>query len=725
MRRSSLRSPSLLRRVPAHWIAWLGLASAAALSPGCRKQAPVEARASGEASQKPTPEPASAQTPPEPPPAPAEAPFEVQTETFADVRILRYRVPGFEDLDLQHKQLLYYLYEAALSGRDIVWDQNYRENLTIRRMLEALVRQPPENPDDPQWQSFLVYAKRVWFSNGIHHHYSTKKILPEFTPEWLQGRLEVAPPSSLPLAQGETVAAFFQRLKPILFDPEVDGKRVNLDPEADLIATSATNYYGPGVTQRDVEKFYAKKIDRKDPTPISWGLNSQLVKEGGKLVERTWKVGGMYGPAIERIVGWLEKAVTVAENDRQKLALEKLVEYYRTGDLATFDAYSVAWVQDTASRVDVVNGFIEVYGDPMGYRGAFESVVSFRDEEATRRIAAISEQAQWFEQHSPIPDPYKKENVQGISAKVITVVVESGDAAPATPIGINLPNANWIRVQHGSKSVNLGNIVAAYEEARKTSGVIEEFAYAPEEIARQKQHGRLADTLHTDLHEVIGHASGKLRDGVGTPKEMLKNYGSTIEEARADLVALYYALDPKLVEIGVMDDLDVGRTAYEGYIRNGLMIQLARLELGERLEESHMRNRQLVAKWVYEQGRADDVIERKERDGKTFFVVRDFDALRSLFGELLAEVQRITSEGDFAAAKALVEGYGVEVDPDLHREVKERYAKLNIAPYAGFIQPKLVPELRDGEIVDVRIEYPADFMGQMLEYGEKYAFLAP
>lgn len=658
-------------------------------------------------------------------PPPTERPFEVQTETFADVRILRYRVPGFETLELRHKQLLYYLYEAALSGRDIIWDQNHRENLTIRKMLEALVRHPPSDPADPEWQAFLVYAKRVWFSNGIHHHYSTKKIVPTFSPEWLQGRLEVTPPSALPLAEGETVAAFFQRLEPILFDLQVDAKRVNLDPEADLITTSANNYYGEGVTQRDVEAFYAKKIDRKDPTPVSWGLNSQLAKVDGKLVERTWKIGGMYGPAIERIVEWLGKAVTVAESEPQKLALEKLIEYYRTGDLAIFDEYSVAWVKDTDSLVDVVNGFIEVYGDPMGYRGAFESVVSFRDMEATRRIAAISQQAKWFEQHSPIPDAYKKEDVQGISAKVITVVVESGDAAPSTPIGINLPNANWIRTRHGSKSVNLGNIVAAYEEARKSSGVIEEFAFSQEEIDRQKRHGRLADTLHTDLHEVIGHASGKLREGVGTPKEMLKNYGSTIEEARADLVALYYALDPKLVEIGVMDDLAVGRTAYEGYIRNGLMIQLARLELGDQLEESHMRNRQLVAKWVYEQGQAEKVIERVQRDGKTFFVVRDFDALRTSFGKLLSEIQRITSEGDFAAAKALVEGYGVEVDPELHREVKERYAKLNIAPYAGFIQPKLIPELRDGEIVDVRIEYPDDFTAQMLEYGENYAFLAP
>ena len=564
------------------------------------------------------------------------------------------------------------------------------------------------------------------FSNGIHHHYSNKKIIPEFSPEYLGTLVRGSEPGQLPLEKGETVQTVDQlvdTLGPILFDPEVDPKRVDLDPSKDMIKASATNYYGPNVTQKEVERFYKRKTDKKDPRPISWGLNSQLAKTGGKLVERVWKVDGMYGPAIAEIVKWLKLASTVAENDAQRAALDKLAAYYETGDLRTFDEYSIAWVADTASQIDVVNGFIEVYGDPLGYRGAFESVVSIRDMESSKRIDAISKQAQWFEDQSPIPDPYKKKNVKGISAKVITVVVESGDSSPSTPIGINLPNANWIRSQHGSKSVNLGNIVTAYEESRKQSGLLEEFAASPEEIARTREHGSLADSLHTDMHEVIGHASGALKSGVGTPKETLKNYASTLEEGRADLVALYYLLDPKLIEIGVMSSLDVGKAAYDDYIRNGMMVQLARLDLGENLEEAHMRNRQMVAQWVYEKGKADKVIERVSRDGKTYFVVRDYDKLRELFGQLLREVQRIKSEGDYKAGKALVEDYGVKVEPELHAEVKRRYEALKIAPYAGFINPRLVPVMEGEQIVDVVVEYPDDFVKQMLEYGEKYSLL--
>lgn len=690
---------------------------------GCRKDHPNDdaqrtRAAMGKRAAPPQTEPPVVEPGPVGPAA-----FEVQSESFADVRILRYRVPGFEELDLRQKELLYYLYEAALSGRDIIWDQNYRWNLVVRKVLEALVRHPPSDAEDPRWKALLVYAKRVWFSNGIHHHYSNKKMLPEVEPSYVEQRLRDVPLESLPLDAGETLDAFVRRLMPIVFDPGLDAKKVNLDPHSDLVATSATNFYGPGVTQKDVERFYARKVDGDDPHPVLWGLNSQLVKEGGKVRENVWKVGGMYGPAIERIVFWLEKAAGVAENELQRTALEKLVAFYRSGDLSDFDAYSIAWVEDADSRIDVVNGFIEVYGDPMAYRGSFESIVSFKDMVASRRIAAISSSAAWFETHSPIDDAYKKEDVRGISAKVITVVVEGGDAAPMSAIGINLPNSHWIRAEHGSKSVNLGNIVAAYEEARKTTGTLAEFAFSAEEVERQRKHGALADALHTDLHEVIGHASGKIRAGVGRPKDSLKNYGSTIEEVRADLVALYYAIDPKLIELGVMDDLEVGRAAYDAYLRTGLMVQLARLELGEDLEEAHMRCRQLISRWVLEHAVPGEVIERQVKGAKTYFVVRDHVALRRLFGELLREVQRMTSEGDFAAARALVEQYGVKVDPELHREVKARYDALNIAPYAGFIQPRLVPVLRGEVIDDVRIEYPEDFAAQMLEYGDSYAFL--
>ncbi len=648
--------------------------------------------------------------------------FKVVADQFADLRILRYQVPGFESLPLQQKKLLYYLYEAALAGRDIIWDQNYKHNLCIRRTLEAIINNYRGDRNSEEFQKFMVYAKWVFFSNGIHHHYSTIKFAPEFSQEFFAELVKSIPAETLPLGDGETVAALLAKLDPILFDPEVDPKRVNLDPNVDMIASSATNFY-EGVTQKEVENYYKKVIDKSDPHPISYGLNSKMMKENGKIVEKVWKVDGMYGPAIEKIVYWLDKAAELADTEQQKAALEKLVEYYRTGNLRTFDEYNILWVQDTLSFTDVVNGFIEVYGDPLGYRGAFESVVSFKDLEATKRIAAISENAQYFEDHSPIMDQHKKKKVTGISAKVITVVVESGDASPSTPIGINLPNANWIRKEYGSKSVNLGNIVHAYNEAGKGGGSLEEFAYSQEEIDRAKKYATLAADLHTDLHEVIGHASGAINPGVGTPKETLKNYASTLEEARADLVALYFIMDRKLVDIGVTPSLDVGKAEYDRYIRNGLMQQLRRLNPGENLEEAHMRNRQLVAKWVYKHGAAEKVIERKVRDGKTYFVINDYQKLRDLFGQLLREIQRIKSEGDYAAGKALVEDYGVQVDRKLHREVLERYAKLNIAPYSGFINPRLVPVKEGDEIVDVKIEYPDNFVEQMLEYGRDYSFL--
>lgn len=648
--------------------------------------------------------------------------FKFLTEQFADLKLIRYQIPGFENLSPRQKELLYYLSEAALSGRDIVWDQNYRHNLRIRKTLEAIINTYSGEKKGEEWDQFMVYTKRVWFSNGIHHHYSTLKFLPDFSTDYFASLVKKSDASQLPLEEGQKVEDLIAFLTPILFDPAVDAKRVNKDPNADLLLTSAGNYY-EGVTQKEAEDFYAAMENKNDSTPIWYGLNSKLVKENGKLTEKVWKVGGMYGSAIERVVYWLSKAVTVAETDIQKKAFEKLIEYYQTGDLRKFDEYNILWVQDTAALVDAVNGFIEVYGDPLGHKATYESVISFKDLDATRRIAAISGQAQWFEDNSPLMEDHKKKNVKGISAKVITVVTESGDASPSTPIGINLPNADWIRKIHGSKSVNLGNIVNAYAEAGKGSGMLDEFAYSKEEIELDKKYGTLAGNLHTDMHEVIGHASGQINPGIGSPKQTLKNYASTLEEARADLVALYYIMDKKLVDIGVMDHLDVGKCEYNSYIRNGLMTQMVRLKPGEDIEEDHMRNRQLVAAWAYEKGKADKVIEFVKKDGKTFVRINDYAKLRVLFGELLREIQRIKSEGDFEAGKNLVETYGVKVDQTLHAEILERYKKLNIAPYGGFINPKLVPVMEGEKVVDVKVEYPETFMGQMLDYAKNYSFL--
>lgn len=640
-------------------------------------------------------------------------------EQFADLRVLRYRIPGFEALPLKLKRLCYYLYEAALSGRDIIWDQHHAGNLRVRKTLEAVLGGFRGDRESEAFQAFEVYAKRVFFSNGIHHHYSTRKLPAEFDAGALRELLEATPRERLPLAEGEGPADLMAFLEPLLFDPGVDAVRVNQDPEADLVATSANNYYRD-LTQAEVEAFYARRADPEDPTPVSHGLNSQLAKVGGEIVERTWKVGGMYGAALERVVGWLRLAAGEAENAAQREALERLVRYYESGELADFDAYNVAWLADTESAVDVINGFIETYGDPLDMRGSFESIVSVRDVEATKRIAAISGAAAWFEAHSPIDEAYKRTEITGVSGKVINVVVGAGDAAPSSPLGINLPNADWIRRDHGSKSVNLGNIVEAYDQADASSGKIE--AFMPEEVrARQHTWGTLADMLHTDLHEVIGHGSGRLREGVSP--EALKAYGSALEEARADLVGLYYVMDPKLIELGVMPDLEVGRASYDAYVTNALLAQLARIEPGATIEQAHMRNRATVARWALDKG-GPEVIERIRRDGRTYFLIRDYDRLRDLWGQLLREVQRIKSEGDFEAGKALIEAYGVQVEPGLHAEVRERWAALGIAPYSGFLQPRLVAE-RDaaGEIVDVRVEYPDDFVAQMLEYGERYAFL--
>lgn len=647
--------------------------------------------------------------------------FVYQTEQFADLRILRYNVPGFEQLTPQQRVLLYYLYEAALSGRDIMYDQNCKYNLTVRKTLENIASTYKGDKSNEDWTKFMNYAKCIWFSNGIHHHYSSDKIMPEFKKEYFAELVNNSDAAGFPMESGEDAAKFIERMNPVLFDPKVAAKKVSLDPKKDLITSSATNFY-EGVTQKEVEDFYNKMVDKSNKTPIMYGLNSKVVKENGQLVEKVWKVGGMYSPSIEKIVYWLEKAVTVAENDKQKDALQKLIQFYKSGDLKDFDTYSIAWVKDTESAIDVVNGFIEVYGDPLGYKGSYESVVSVRDPEASKRIRTIGDNAQWFEDHSSIMPEHKKKNVKGITAKVINVVVEGGDGAPSTPIGINLPNSNWIREVHGSKSVNLGNIVEAYDRSAG-KGVVDEFYYNDEIKSRLQKCSSLADKLHTDMHEVIGHASGQLNPGVGQPSETLKNYGNALEEGRADLVALYFLMDPKLVELGVMPSLDYGKAEYDAYITKGIMTQLTRIKLGNDIEEAHMRNRQMIAMWAYEKGKKDNVIEKKFENGKTYFVVNDYEKLRALFGELLKEIQRIKSEGDYNAGKNLIENYGRKVDPKLHKEVLARYAALNIAPYAGFIQPVLKPVMKGDKVVDVQIEYPMDFTEQMLYYGKNYAFL--
>ncbi|HAS48282.1 MAG TPA: dihydrofolate reductase, partial [Gammaproteobacteria bacterium] len=644
-----------------------------------------------------------------------------EADRFADIRMLRYQVPGFSDLSNQQRELLYYLSQAALSGRDIMYDQNYKHNLRIRRTIEEVLKNYDGDRESESFANFLSYAKQVWFANGIHHHYSSAKFTPLFDQEYFSEIiLASAKVSDFPVREGQSLVELVAELTPIIFDPTIDSKKVNTADGVDKIATSAVNFY-EGVTEQEVIDFYAAKSANDDDTPVSHGLNSKLTKVDGEIVEQVWRVGGMYNDALEQVVYWLERAINVAENEKQKKTFELLVKYYRSGDLEDFDAYNIAWVEDIDSTVDVINGFIEVYNDPLAYRGSFESVVSFRDAEATLRISAIGERAQWFEDNSPILSEHKKADVTGIDGKVITVVMESGDASPATPIGINLPNSSWIRAEHGSKSVSLGNIVGAYNSS--PSKTLAEFAYSVEEILRSRTHSEQAGDLHTDMHEVIGHASGKINPGVGTTRETLRQYASTLEEARADLVALYYIMDPMLIEIGVMDSLDVGRSEYDAYIRGGAMLQLYRLQPGELVEEAHMRNRQLVALWSYEQGLEDNVIERVVRDGKTYFVVNDYEKLREIFGRLLREIQRIKSEGDFEAARELVENYGTQVDQELHAEVLERYASLEVAPYSGFINPRIVADDENGVVSNVRVEYPKDFMTQMLEYAEDYSFL--
>ena len=640
-----------------------------------------------------------------------ESTFDYNVDTFADIKILRYKIPSWDNLSLKQQQLAYYLTQAGLAGRDIMWDQNYRHNLAIRAALENVYKTYEGDKTSSDWQAFTTYLKRVWFSNGIHHHYSNDKLKPEFSSDYLKQLLA----DTETTLEGEAFDVIFN---------DQDLKKVNQAKGVDNVALSAVNFYGPNVTNEDVISFYKQKKSPNPEKPLSFGLNSQLVKENGQLKERVYKSGGLYGSAIDEIIKWLEKAKSVAENEAQGNALGLLIDYYKTGDLQTWDDYNVAWTAATDGDIDYINSFIEVYNDPLGYRGSYETIVQIKDFDMSKKMAVLSENAQWFEDNSPLMDEHKKKNVVGVTYKVVNVAGEAGDASPSTPIGVNLPNANWIRAAVGSKSVSLGNIIEAYNNAGST-GRLKEFVHDEEELQLEEKYGQLADKLHTALHEVIGHASGQLNPGVGETKETLKNYASTLEEGRADLVGLYYLYNPKLQELGLVDDWkSVGKAAYDGYIRNGLMTQLIRLNLGDDVEEAHMRNRQWVSAWVYEKGKADNVIEKVTRDGKTYFNINDYEKLHELFGQLLHETQRIKSEGDYAAVEALVEDYGVKVDQAIHAEVLERNKQFKSAPYSGFVNPVLVPETNDaGEITAIKVTQPDTFEAQMLDYSTNYNFL--
>ena len=636
--------------------------------------------------------------------------FDWTTERFADIKIIRYQVPGFNELSLKQKKLVYYLVQAGLAGRDIMWDQNYRHNLSIRRALESILMGQQGSGDE--WTALKTYARQVFFANGIHHHYSGDKFTPEFTQAYFLDHLEAAGGK----LNDEALNA--------IFDPKMDFKKVNQDPTKDLVKGSAVNFYAPDITDAEVTAFYDSIPQADKARPTLLGLNSKVIRlADGSLVEKKWFLDGMYGRAIKEIILWLEKAVNVAENKPQADALMLLIEYYKTGSLKIWDQYNIAWVKATEGDVDYIHSFIEVYQDPKGYKGAYESIVQIKDFEASRRMQKVAKNAQWFESNSSIDPTHKKENVVGISYNVVAVAGEAGDASPSTPIGVNLPNSNWIRAEHGSKSVSLGNIVHASGQA-SNSGLLKEFAHDDEEIKFNNEHRQLASKIRTALHEVIGHASGKLEKGVGTPKETLKNYSSPLEEARADLVALYFMMDPKMLEMELMPSLDVAKAAYDSFILNGLMLQLQRIKPGKNIEQAHMRNRQMVAAWVFEKGQKSQIISRTIRDNKTYFEINDYKQLQNLFGQLLKEIQRIKSQGDYQAGRDLIENYGVQVDQNLHQEVLERIKPLNIAPYSGFINAELVPEIDDdGNISNIKVTYPSDFVEQMLEYGRKYSFL--
>ena len=647
--------------------------------------------------------------------------FNYTVEKFADVEILRFRVPDFEKLSLKQKELVYYLNQAALEGRDILYDQNNKYSLSLRRTLEAVYENYKGDRKSAEFENLTIYLKRVWMGNGFHHHYSQDKFVPEFSENFFVEAVKSIDPAKLPLVEGETVDSLIAMLKPVIFDPTVYPKRTNQGDGVDLILTSGNNFY-EGVTQAEVETFYANKKNSNDSTPVSYGLNSKLVKENGLLVEKTYKENGLYGAAIYRITGWLQKAAEVAENDKQKDVINTLIKYYKSGDLKAFDEYAIKWVEDLASSVDFVNGFTETYGDPLGMKGSWESLVNFKNIEATKRTEIISSNAQWFEDNSPIDPKFKKEKVKGVSAKVITATILAGDCYPATPIGINLPNSNWIRSEYGSKSVTIENITEAYDQASLGNGFAEEFMWSDVERKLAKDFASMTNNLHTDLHECLGHGSGKLLPGVDP--DALKSYGSTIEEARADLFGLYYMGDSKIVELGLLPNKEAYKAEYYKFIMNGLMTQLTRIQPGKNVEESHMRNRQLISAWAYEKGKADNVIEIKKRDGETFVVVNDYEKLRALFGQLLAVIQQIRSTGDYEGSKNIVESYAVKVNPTLHAEVLNRYKKLNLAPYRGFVNPvySLVKN-KEGKVTDVSISYEENYLDQNLRYSKEYSSL--
>lgn len=647
--------------------------------------------------------------------------FDYTVEQFADLQLLRYKVHGFEHLTLKQKKLIYYLSQAALEGRDILYDQNGKYNLIIRRLLETVYMDYQGDRKETDFVQMEIYLKRIWFSNGIHHHYASDKFVPGFTPDFLRAALHRVDVSKLPLAEGETVEMLCEEIFPVIFDPKIMPKRVNQADGEDLVLTSASNYY-EGVTQKEAEDFYNAMKRPDDATPVMFGMNSRLVKENGVVREKVWKSGGLYGQAIDKILFWLDKAVGVAEDAQQKAAIGKLIQFYKDGDLKTFDEYAILWVKDLNSRVDFVNGFTESYGDPLGMKASWESIVNFKDLEATKRTETISANAQWFENHSPVDKRFKKEEVKGVSAKVITAAMLGGDLSPATAIGINLPNSNWIRSVHGSKSVTIGNLTDAYNKASHGNGFTDEFVYSAEEKALIDKYADLTGNLHTDLHECLGHGSGQLLPGVD--QDALKAYGSTIEEARADLFGLYYLPDDKMVELGLTPDGDAFKAEYYTYMMNGLMTQLVRIEPGNSVEEAHMRNRQLIARWAFEKGAADKVVELVKKDGKTYVRINDYQKLRTLFGQLLAEVQRIKSEGDFEAARQLVEDYAVKIDPALHEEVLARYKKLHLAPYKGFVNPVYeAVKSGDGDITEVKVSYEEGYAAQMLRYSREYANL--
>lgn len=647
--------------------------------------------------------------------------FEYKVDRFADIEILRYPVMGFNSLSLQQKELIYYLSQAALEGRDILWDQNNKYNLTIRRICENIYENYSGDKTSEDWKNFEIYLKQIWMANGIHHHYSEDKILPNFSSDFFLSMAKEVDLNQIFSAEGLSVEETLNEIIPVMFDPGIMPKRLNQAAGSDLVATSAVNFY-ENVTQKEVEDFYNGMKDLSDDTPISYGLNSKVVKKDAVISEQVWKLGGMYDKAIARIISWLEKAANVAENEQQKDIINSLINYYRTGSLETFDEYSIKWVQDNTSRIDFVNGFIENYTDPLGMKSTWEALVNFKSEDASKRTQIISDNAQWFEDNSPIDSRFKKEEVKGVSAKVITAAMLGGDCYPATPIGINLPNANWIRRDYGSKSVTIDNITFAYAKAAEGSGFNEEFMWSDVEREYGKNYGSLTDNLHTDLHECLGHGSGKLLPGVDG--DALRAYGSPVEETRADLFALYYLGDPKMVELGLLPNQEAYKAQYYKYIMNGAMTQLTRIEPGKNIEQAHMRNRATISNWVIENGKKDNIVEIKERDGKLYVVVNDYEKLRSLFGQLLSEVQRIKSEGDFEAAKKLVETFGVNVDQKLHKQVLERYEALNLAPYKGFVNPeyKLVTD-KNGKVTDVVISYDEDYVTQHLRYSKQYSVL--